>query len=220
MMINQMSVLVLYTDYNYCMYKSLLETYNSFLTQKIKEQVYTFRRWQDRQAFILGKLLIWEGLKHHQYDQDCLSNLQINSYGKPYIDSSVFFNLSHSGQYVICAFYKEEIGIDIEKIERVEIDDFKTIFSDQELNHLRISLTPLADFFRSWTIKESVIKADGQGLSLPLQLINTSEEGIVQLGKKTWYVKEVNLFQNYCCSIATLTEPTSFLFKKIDFEIP
>jgi 4'-phosphopantetheinyl transferase len=219
-MINQMSVLVLYTDYNYCMYKSLLETYNSFLTQKIKEQVYTFRRWQDRQAFILGKLLIWEGLKHHQYDQDCLSNLQINSYGKPYIDSSVFFNLSHSGQYVICAFYKEEIGIDIEKIERVEIDDFKTIFSDQELNHLRISLTPLADFFRSWTIKESVIKADGQGLSLPLQLINTSEEGIVQLGKKTWYVKEVNLFQNYCCSIATLTEPTSFLFKKIDFEIP
>lgn len=214
-----MSVLVLYTDYSYCMYESLLETYTTFLTQKIKDQVYTFRRWQDRQAFVLGKLLIWKGLKQHHYEEDCLSKLQLNRYGKPYVDSSVYFNLSHSGQYVICAFYKEEIGIDIEKIEHLEIDDFKTIFSEQELDQLRVSVSPLTEFFRFWTIKESIIKAEGKGLSLPLQLINTSEVGIVRLGKNNWYVNEVNLFQNYCCSIATLSEPSSFFFEKVNFEI-
>lgn len=214
-----MSVLVLYTDYSYCMYESLLETYTNFLTQKIKDQVSTYRRWQDRQAFVLGKLLIWKGLKYHQYEDDCLSKLQLNRYGKAYIDSRVFFNLSHSGQYVICAFYKEEIGIDIEKIEQIDLDDFKIIFSEQEMNQLRVSLDPLTDFFRLWTIKESVIKAEGKGLSLPLQLINTSKLGTVQVEKKTWYVKEINLFQNYCCAIATLSEPSSFFFEKVNFEI-
>ena len=39
--------------------------------------------------------------------------LRYNEYGKPYLESGgLFFNLSHSGEYVACAISDKEIGID------------------------------------------------------------------------------------------------------------
>ena len=211
-----MAALIFYTDYDYCIYERLLETYKYVLPQEIINKVYEFRNWKDRQAFLLGKLIIWKGLKYNNYGDDCLFTLQKNSYGKPFIDQKVFFNLSHSGQYVICAFHKKEIGIDIEEISDTETDEFENIFSDQEKLVLNSSPNPLKTFFRYWTIKESVIKAEGKGFSLPLELINISGEGTVQFGKKKWHVKEIDCFENYCCSIATESELSSFILKKVN----
>lgn len=215
-----MSAIVLYTDYDYSIYERLMEMYNNILPQHIKDKARKFSRWQDQQAYLLGKLLIWKGLKHFHYPDDCLTKLQTNGYGKPYLDSTVFFNLSHSGQYVICAFYHDEIGIDIEQIKPVEIVDFSTIFSDQEKNHLTSSPDPQKDFYRFWTIKESVIKAEGKGVSIPLAQVNSAEvgaEGNIHFENKIWFVNQVSLFQNYCCSLATRTKPSSLTFEKVNF---
>jgi 4'-phosphopantetheinyl transferase len=212
-----MSVTVLFTDYDKCIYEGLLEAHKKILPPRVKKKIFKFRRWQDRQAFILGKLLVWKGLKLHRYEDDCLTKLQTNSYGKPYIDGNVFFNLSHSGQFVVCAFYKEEIGIDIEEISHIDTDEFKHIFTEQEQNLLTTSSNPAKDFFRFWTIKESVIKAEGKGLSIPLQQINASREGLVQLENKSWHLKEINLSQDYCCAVATRKKPSSIIIEKVHF---
>ena len=46
----------------------------------------------------------------------------VSASGKPFFEETfrpICFNVSHSGQYIVCAFDDEEIGIDIQKIRRV-----------------------------------------------------------------------------------------------------
>ena len=46
------------------------------------------------------------------------SQLMYGKNGKPYLkDKSIYFNLSHSGDYVVLAVADYEVGVDIEKIE-------------------------------------------------------------------------------------------------------
>lgn len=96
-------------------------------------------------------------------------------FGKPFINNSeVYFNLSHSGDWCLIAVSLiKEIGIDIEKIR--EIDDVLKIaekyFALNEYEHLKSfeGIKQLNEFFRIWTLKESFIKAIGEGLSFPLK---------------------------------------------------
>src|SRR5690606_24435151 len=136
-------------------------------------------------------------------ENDCLDRLRSNEYGKPSLDDNTFFNLSHSGKFVICAFHTQEVGIDIEEIKEIDLKDFKSIFTEEEKYKLKHSSNPLKDFYRYWTIKESVIKAEGKGLSIPLQLIDASGNGEVLYGDTTWYITEFSFLENYCCSLAT-----------------
>ena len=54
-------------------------------------------------------------------------NLDISSYaekkkvgGKPYLEGATFcFNLSHGGEYVVCALSDSDVGVDIEKIKPI-----------------------------------------------------------------------------------------------------
>ncbi|WMT41459.1 4'-phosphopantetheinyl transferase superfamily protein [Paenibacillus sp. D2_2] len=101
-------------------------------------------------------------------------DLQIvrNSYGKPLVQglSNLYFNNSHSGQWVVCAISDAPIGVDIEKISDIDLQIAEHFFSEQELLDLN-NQQPEARasyFFELWTLKESYIKAEGQGLSLPL----------------------------------------------------
>ncbi len=214
-----MPALVLFTSYENCIYERLLENYKLILPKEIKEKAFNFRRWQDRQSYLLGKLITWHGLKRYNYEDDCLNRLQVNPYGKPSIDQNIFFNLSHSGQFVVCAFYTAETGIDIEKIEPTDIEDFRDIFTHQEKAYLDRSATPLTDFYRIWTLKESVIKAEGKGLSIPLQQLNVLNGEMVQLRNRNWYMKEINLSPGYCCSLASKKRPSSILIEKLNLKV-
>jgi len=101
-----------------------------------------------------------------------------NAYGKPHLvapgdESSLQFNLSHSGELALYAFARHcQVGIDIERI-RPDIDWaalVAQVFSRQE--QLAFATLPMdervAAFFRGWTRKEAFIKAHGKGLALPL----------------------------------------------------
>ena len=43
-----------------------------------------------------------------------------NQYGKPYLSEhpDFYFNISHSGEYVLCAIDNNPIGVDIEEVVR------------------------------------------------------------------------------------------------------
>ena len=91
--------------------------------------------------------------------------------GKPELAAGPAFNLSHSGgmaALAICDF--GSVGIDIEAMRPVEEAVAHQFFSARE-NRALATLTSdqwLAGFYRCWTRKEAVIKAVGQGLSMPL----------------------------------------------------
>ena len=81
------------------------------------------------------------------------------------------YNLSHSGDYVICAVSNRPIGCDIEKIKEAPVKVAERYFAKSEAEYLKSldAETQDEEFFRLWTIKESYTKMNGRGLSMGLK---------------------------------------------------
>lgn len=92
--------------------------------------------------------------------------------GKPYLkDNAVYFNLSHSGEKVMCIVCDSPCGCDVEKIGRNEKKIAERFFSESEntlLNGTENEEEYRDLFYRLWTLKESFIKCTGEGLGRAL----------------------------------------------------
>lgn len=138
-----------------------------------------YARDEDRWRFILGRALLFFGIKTLFGDNRC--DLKLSSYGRPYLESqghSKFdFNISHSGQLVVCAFVQEGgVGVDVADLnEFVEYEDLlDVVLSPQEKALMDSICSSLKQkyFARYWTIKEAVLKFSGVGLHIEPPHIN------------------------------------------------
>lgn len=79
-------------------------------------------------------------------------------YGKPYFldPSKPYFNISHSGKYIVCVFCELEIGVDIQRIKK--IPDRVTE------RYLHTSSKDLNTIILEWTKFESYGKMIGCGI--------------------------------------------------------
>lgn len=94
-----------------------------------------------------------------------------NKYGKPFLKNiPLYFNLSHSNKWVACGWSNNEIGVDIEKINKINIDIAKSSFCEAEYNYIKSGKKneQYKKFIQIWTLKESYIKYIGKGLTIPL----------------------------------------------------
>lgn len=101
-----------------------------------------------------------------------------NAFGKPHLIETVGaerlrFNLSHTHGLSVCAVTLDcDLGVDVEfhanRESLLEVADH--YFSQREIADLRMLPKAVQGdvFFRYWTLKESYIKARGEGLSIPL----------------------------------------------------
>ena len=92
-----------------------------------------------------------------------------NDYGKPSLVDvpGVCFNISHSGSYVACAIDEQTVGIDIELVRPIDLKIAQRFFAADETAYIMAERSE-ARFFEIWTKKESRIKWEGKGLSMPL----------------------------------------------------
>ncbi len=131
--------------------------------------------------------------------------------GKPYLqnEKNVHFNLSHSGDYALCAVSMREVGCDIEKIT----DRKQTVakkFSQAEKEWLEAQEDPgekQKQFFRLWTLKESYVKTTGQGLTLPLDTFCVPFRetwGAWNVGEQKYYFREYDICSGYVCAVCSL----------------
>ncbi|EPR74093.1 4'-phosphopantetheinyl transferase [Winogradskyella psychrotolerans RS-3] len=94
---------------------------------------------------------------------------------KPYfpLDKTLFFNVSHAGDFAIIAIGNCELGIDIEKVD----DHFNyseiipVVFSAIEIEAIHSSEQSRPMFYKFWTRKEAIVKAIGTGI----------DEGLIRL---------------------------------------
>ncbi len=98
-------------------------------------------------------------------------HLQHNVDGKPYVSEypDFHFSISHSGDYVVCAFADTEIGCDIQE-ERTG-NDYERIasryYTDSEnmiLNSIKNADQKMHTFYRIWSAKEAYMKFTGLGI--------------------------------------------------------
>ncbi len=107
------------------------------------------------------------------------------AHGKPYLKNvqDVFFNLSHSGEYVVCVMSDCEIGVDIQQYRKnIKEGLLNKVLHESEKN-LHQACTKEekeACFYRIWAAKEAYAKYTGEGLSVDFRLLLTDfKEGII-----------------------------------------
>jgi len=115
-------------------------------------------------------------------------NIIVDENGKPKSDRC-FFNISHSGKYVIVAVSDKECGCDIEKTdENVNFGRIsERFFTESENEYIDFARER---FFEIWTLKESYLKCIGTGFHKPLNGFSVKFEEEREDGKKIFSVSQ------------------------------
>lgn len=198
---------ILYTVLNEPIDEKQFHDYLHLLPVTMQQAVSRYKRVQDAQACLVGKLLIIKGLDRFGFDELSLSDIKYTPYKQPYFQDSLKFNISHSGNLVVCALtLDDDLGIDVEQVLPIEIDDFSSQFSHEEKSMIRRASNPTREFYQWWTKKEAVVKADGRGLAVPLKEIQFESLLEARIEFKRWFLKPIELHDDYCSHIASSTK--------------
>jgi len=132
------------------------------------------------------------------------SDIALGKCGKPYLLSrQKFFSLSHSGKYALLAAGDADLGADIEAKNVCSDAISLRVFTEEERSWA--SESPCKRFSELWTMKESVIKLDGRGLSVGMRKFSVL--GLLN-GETTEYggtpIFGCSLFRDgYCISVCS-----------------
>ncbi len=195
-------IYLFYTNSERGFYHDLYTAFVDKLPLTLQERNRRHIRWQDRINHLLGQMLLMKGMDFFgKYDY--WDSLKYNPYGRPYFPGEVDYNISHSGCYVLCALSCEtRLGVDIEQVQHVDFGDFKETMNEAQWDIIRYSDNALNQFYRFWTIKESVVKADTRGLSVPLTSIEIDHH-IARLSGKEWILSELDFHSEYQSCLAS-----------------
>lgn len=92
-------------------------------------------------------------------------------YGKPYIKGypDFHFNISHTKNAIAIAISDYPVGVDVERIRKVEFKIADRFFASLECQYINPPTTGADQrFFEIWTKKEAYVKWIGKGLVQPL----------------------------------------------------
>jgi 4'-phosphopantetheinyl transferase len=184
----------------------LEQEYLAMMPPEARVSILRYKRWQDRQATLFGKLLLLRALrvKFPDTGMQKFQSLDVTRDGKPFIPGGPEFNISHSGDMVVLAVTQSgAVGIDIEKIRPVPIEDFSRYLPEVADLYEKYDVDPVNNlFFDCWTQKEAVLKGYGKGLLAPLEQV-ALKEGTALFYETTWFIKKLPLDEGYCCHVAT-----------------
>ncbi|NBD27025.1 4'-phosphopantetheinyl transferase family protein [Paenibacillus glycinis] len=145
----------------------------SLLTEENRNRVIRFRNWEDAERVIIADLMVRYLISQIR---GCNINdivIERDSYGKPFLQNmgQLHFNVSHSGNWVVCTIDSHVVGIDVEHIRPIEMEELAwRFFSKEEYQDMvqKPLERRLEYFYDLWTLKESFVKAEGKGLLIPL----------------------------------------------------
>jgi 4'-phosphopantetheinyl transferase len=157
------------------------ETLLQYLPEAGKLRVRDRQNLTSKLQTVTGELLARYSVGHYLGKPDQEINLVFGEKGKPHIGNltDVHYNISHSGYYVVCAVAPTEIGIDVERIRKVNLRIAERFFSPSEIHDLMACDEEhrMKYFITLWTIKESYLKAIGRGLTQHLNSFTIVKNG-------------------------------------------
>jgi len=107
------------------------------------------------------------------------------------------------------------VGVDVEKMKDIPINNFKNIFSDEEWNNVSTDKS-LRSFYTYWTKKEAFLKAIGTGMNIPLKNITIPGNKIVWENRE-WFLEEIKLDKDYLSHVSSDTDSLEIAIEKLDF---
>lgn len=179
---------------------------------------------KDKIRTLIGEILIRTIiLKELKIKHD---NIQFdkNKYGKPYLSGykDFNFNISHSGDFVVCVIDEKPIGVDIEQEKLIEHKEIAgNFFTEGEYKYISKGDldTQIRKFYDIWTLKESYIKCCGTGLSMKLNSFSISidtDKNISVDSSDEYAFKIFNQLSGYKMSVCSLNKEISQNIKIIN----
>ena len=164
-----------------------------------RRRVFRHSRWIDRQMIIAGLLMVGTVMRSSPNVgiKTVIKRIVRDPSGRPSIPNCVDYNLTHSGGIVLLAVSEGvmglRLGVDIEIIAEGWTELLDVVLTEPERSSIiRLeSKNRAAEFYRSWTYKESVVKADGRGLVVPFNQIS-SLDSHCRLGDSLWNVRSLD----------------------------
>jgi 4'-phosphopantetheinyl transferase len=190
----------------------------------MREEVLALHRWQDRQARVLGRLLLRAGLARlGQAGPAGLTGLESwerGPSGRPRLAGwAGDFSISHTAGLVVCALsLAGRVGVDVENLRLTGLEELGLAFGAEEWRAIQAAPEPARALLLSWTAKEAALKADGRGLSVePAEVDGRGE--IVWVRGAAWRVTGVEVGPGFICALATdgaPPEPSSWEMRPVD----
>lgn len=163
------------------------------------ERMQRYHFEMDKVRSLFAEVLLRYGLKRHYGLVGKEIQFNINEYGKPTLKEheEIHFNVSHSGDWVICAISSEPVGVDVEQVKEKNIDIAERFYAKEEYQTLLGSENAVELFFVYWTLKESYVKAEGKGMSIPFSSFSFDLSGESIVLKVNGEVCHTYQFQAY-----------------------
>ena len=132
-----------------------------------QERILKQRIKQNADNMLIGKILAKVVIKKTFGIDIKKQNFTYTEHGKPHLTNypDVHFNISHSGEYVVCGVSDKPIGVDIQKIGKYNSDVAKRVCNKKELKQIEYSSDKAYEFTKLWTQKEAVLKMHGIGIA-------------------------------------------------------
>lgn len=211
----------------------LLAQYKDLLSEEESNQFNNFVYRTDSHRYLVSRALLRAMLSKYSSIPPHIWKFSRNVYGKPFINNEddvlspnkLSFNLTHTDGLVLVGLTKTaDIGVDAEKISQEfdYMDIAHDNFTKNEITALESmpSIEQREFFYKHWTLKESYLKARGEGLTLPLNLFsfafsidnkivcNFSDE--LKDCSSNWKFLQLSPVENYVSSICIRNNQNSY----------
>ena len=172
----------------------------TLVSEEKRNRAGRFRFIKDAQRTVLGDVMARSAICRHIGVRNSEIVFIANRYGKPLLQrpEGIHFNIAHSGNWIVCALDHTHVGVDVEVIKPIEMAIAKRFFSMREYRFLmqQPESVQVMNFFKIWTLKESFIKEDGRGMSIPLDSFSILPEE-ADRSIRTVAEAEVGFYQTY-----------------------
>lgn len=146
------------------------------VSEQRREKTLGYKREGDRRLCLAAYLLLRQGIRE-VYGIDYAPVFDYAPRGKPSIAGhpEIEFNISHCPMAAACVISDIPVGIDVESIRPFKSDLGHYVLNDDEYRQVVESADPDVEFIKLWTMKESLLKMTGEGISGDLPTILQSD---------------------------------------------
>ena len=174
--------------------EEVFERMMNTIPKDLQDRVLKEETWEEQHGSLARKLMLWHGMKEIGANMnDLFESLQFTDSGKPYIVDAPHFSLANDGAVAVCAISETcVLGIDIERMKPLNLSEYRDMMTYLEWREIYSSMIPLQRFYEYWTIKESVIKADGEFKQEDIKEIYIQPD-VAFCNAKYWYIYPAEL---------------------------
>lgn len=177
-----------------------------YLTDEEEKKCARLMREQDRNSYRYRHGMLRRWLSEWSGITEQALEITQNVFGKPAAPGNrLHFNMSRSGELCAFAFATSDLGVDIEK--RRDSQPFLNIAGLHYHPDEKAVIIGDDDFFRIWTRKEAVMKAEGSGLNDSLAGMNSMTEQVMYKNRR--YHLQSLLGPDFILSLACQKPPAA-----------